>query len=242
MDSTQVNRLAGKGAIVVGGGRGLGREIALGLASQGVNLAILSRSNWEIEAVASECQELRSQATAIVCDASDAEEVELAMEDAVARLGSLDILVNSQGQSQIKYVEEITDTEWRHVLDANLSSVFYSCRYAFREMKARGNGHIVNVSSAASVDGSGQAAGYLAAKAGVVGLSRALAKEGKQFGIRVNVVCPGSMNTKMQWEAIPNADRQKLMDPARVASLVVWLVNQPDLSFNGPMIPVSMWQ
>lgn len=225
--------------VIVGAGQGLGRALALALAEQGANLFLVSLTQHHLEKTAALAGEFGGVVRYRSADASDPGAVQVFMDDAIRAFGRIDVLVNCQGKAQIAHLDAITNAEWDEVIAQNLSSVFYTCRSAFAQMKRQEmGGDIVNIGSHASLLGARQALGYLSAKAGVVGLGRALMREGKDFGIRISTICPGAMDTPMRWAASPEMDRDALLDPSEVANIILTLLKQPSVYFEDPIVPV----
>lgn len=187
---------AGKIALVTGAGDGIGRAIAVALAREGADVAINDVVEAAAEDVAAEIRAIGRRALAMVGDVSHGEAVAAIFSRTAERLGPIDILVNNAGIGFRRLAEDITEAEWRRVIDVNLTGVFLCSKAAIAVMKPRRQGHIVNIASIAgkriSLHG---AVHYTAAKAGVIGLTRHLAYELGPFGIRVNAVCPGETLT-----------------------------------------------
>ncbi|MGZ4363188.1 MAG: 3-oxoacyl-[acyl-carrier-protein] reductase [Gaiellaceae bacterium] len=181
--------LEGKAALVTGGSRGIGRAIALELARAGADVTLSYRSGKnEAEQVASE-----AGARAVEADVSDPEQAK-ALVDAV---GELDILVNNAGVTRDGLIARMSDEDWRIVIETNLSGTFHTCRAAARGMMKRRFGSIVNVSSIVGLHGNPGQANYSASKAGIIGLTKALARELGNRGVRANVVAPGYVDTRL---------------------------------------------
>jgi 3-oxoacyl-[acyl-carrier protein] reductase len=174
---------------VTGGSRGIGRAIALELAHAGATVTLSYRSGKdEAEAVA-----LEAGAHAVRADVADAEEAK----QLVAESGDLDILVNNAGVTRDGVIARMSDEDWNDVIATNLSGVFYTCRAAARGMMKRRSGSIVNISSIVGVHGNPGQTNYSASKAGIIGLTKALARELGVRGVRANVVAPGYVDTRL---------------------------------------------
>ncbi len=188
----------GKVALVTGGGDGIGRAIALALAREGADVIVNDVVKERAEKVAAEISAVGRRSLVVTGDVSDCAAVEDMFGRAVGGLGTVDILVNNAGIGQRLLALDITESDWRRVIDVNLSGVFFCAQAAARIMKPRRKGSIVNLSSVAgkriSIHG---AAHYTAAKAGVIGLTRHLAYEWGPYGIRVNALCPGETLTPL---------------------------------------------
>ena len=188
----------GKVALVTGAGDGIGRAIALALAREGADVVVNDVVPERAAKVASEIAGLGRRCLAVAADVADGPAVDQMFGRAVNELGPLDILINNAGIGQRLLALDITESDWRHVIDVNLTGVFLCAQAAARIMKPRRRGIIINLSSIAgkriSIHG---AAHYTAAKAGVLGLTRHLAYEWGPYGIRVNALCPGETMTPL---------------------------------------------
>ena len=184
-------------ALVTGSSRGIGRAIALQLAQDGYAVAVNGRSPESVQAVAAEIIARGGDAKGYVCDVTDAEAV-ARMGDAVEReLGTVTALVNNAGIAQQKLLTDVTDTEWRRMMATHVDGAFYTCRRFLPGMIRRQTGSIVNISSMWGQVGGSCEVPYSAAKAALIGFTRALAKEVGPSGIRVNCVAPGVIQTDM---------------------------------------------
>ena len=187
--------LAGRVAVVTGGGRGIGRGIALRFAAEGAKVAVLDRDLGEAEAVAAECA---GDAVAMAVDVSDEAAVEGAFAGVVAELGAPWVLVNSAGMGPAGVFLEMRGAEWRQMLAVNLDGTFLCAREAARAMVAAGGGgRIVNIGSQIGLKGGYHQTHYAASKAGVHGFTRAAARELAEHGINVNAIAPGPSETDM---------------------------------------------
>ena len=208
-------------AIVTGAGRGIGRRVALTLAERGYAVA----AN-DLEAPEGTLEELRSlgaTALSLPGDVSDEGTVRGMLETVMGEFGRVDVLVNNAGVSFIAPAEETTLSDWRRVLEVNLTGPFLTSRIFGVEMLERGSGSIVNVSSVAGLLGIGDRAAYNASKHGLIGLTRTLAAEWGGRGVRVNAVCPGWVKTEMDVSVryYQNAAPQGLPSP-RPSRLSRW--------------------
>ncbi len=229
----------GKSVLVTGGSRGIGKAIALELARGGASVVVGYRSaGEEAEAVAQE-----AGGRAVQADVSDPDEARRLVEE----VGDVDVLVNNAGLTRDGLLARMPDDDWRSVLETNLSSVFYTCRAAARGMMRRRAGSIVNVSSIVGVHGNPGQTNYAASKAGIIGFTKALARELGGRGVRANVVAPGYIDTRLT-RAIAEEMRQVMLqntplgrfgDPEDVAGAVRFLCSDEASFITGEVLLVD---
>ena len=184
--------------LITGASRGIGRACALAFAKAGYRVAVhYHRSKTQAEALVQQLQAMCCDAAAFPADISCSAQVNQMVRDASAFLGHIDVLVCSAGIAKQQLFTDTTDADWHDILATDLSGVFYACRGVLPGMIARGSGRIVTVSSVWGVQGASCEVAYSAAKAGVIGLTKALAKEVAPSGITVNCVAPGVIDTDM---------------------------------------------
>ena len=187
--------IAGKVAIVTGGARGIGLGIARGLAREGAIVVVLDIDGAEAEAVAGELDRGPGVARAITADVSNEAEVAGAVEQVVSAYGRIDVLVNNAGVARQTPTAEMSLREWLEVISINLTGVFLCSRAVLPTMVAQASGCIVNIGSQLGFTGAAGMAHYTAAKAGIHGFTKALAREVAGLGVRVNAVAPGPVET-----------------------------------------------
>ena len=223
-------RFDGKTALVTGGARGIGLAISERLLSEGARVAILDRDP-DVETVA---KKLGPRSRALVADVTRSAEVDRAVAAAHAWADRLDIVVNNAGITGRSYpIWELTDADWQQVLAVDLTSVFYVCRAAVKLMLPRGAGRIVNIASIAGKEGNPTLVPYSSAKAGVIGLTKALAKEVATRGILVHAVAPAVIGTELLQQMtketvdmlVAKIPMGRVGTPAEVATLVAWLAS-----------------
>lgn len=253
-----MSSLAGKIALVTGGGRGIGSASALALAEAGADVIVCSRTGAEIEAVAEQARALGRRALALTCDVTDAAQVRQLAEDAARQFGAVEILVNNAGLGRSHRFADHPDELWEQMLALNLTSVYRVTKAFVPAMIERRRGRIINIASIASKVGGKYIAAYTAAKHGVLGLTRALATELVTAGITVNAICPGYVNTPMTDENVDSIaaktgmtgdaaretlarlnPQNRLIESEEVAALVVWLAGEAAQGVNGQAINVD---
>ena len=203
--------LQGKCALVTGGSRGIGRAVCLELARQGARVAV----NYAGNAAAAEetveaCRALGAEAFAIQADVAGAAESEAMVKEVLARFGRLDILVNNAGVTRDGLMLTMKEADWDAVLDTNLKGAFHCMKAVYRPMMKQKYGRIVNLSSIVGLRGNAGQANYAASKAGLIGLTKSLAKELAARNVTVNAVAPGFIDTDMT-AALPEKAREALL-------------------------------
>jgi 3-oxoacyl-[acyl-carrier protein] reductase len=231
--------LDGKTALVTGASRGIGRAIAQELARAGASVVVCYRTgSGDAEALASEID-----GRAVQADVATADDARRLVEDA----GDVDILVNNAGITRDGVLARMSDEDWRAVLDTNLSSVFYTCRAVTRPMMKKRAGAIVNISSVVGIHGNWGQTNYAASKAGIIGFTKALARELGSRGVRANVVAPGYVKSRLT-DVIPEEARATMLantplgrlgDPEDVAGAVRFLCSDAAAFITGEVLLVD---
>jgi 3-hydroxybutyrate dehydrogenase len=213
-----MKKLVDRVALITGGGRGIGRAIALAFADEGARIALLARTAEQVARVAEEVErEFQVETMHAPCDVSDRESVERGFESVRERFGLVDILVNNAGIAESAPLVKTSDELWQRHININLTGTFYCTRAALPMMIERGWGRVINIASIAGKVGSPYITAYTASKHGVIGLTRALALEVATRGITVNAICPGYVETEMVESAVSNivTKTSKTEDEAR---------------------------
>jgi NAD(P)-dependent dehydrogenase (short-subunit alcohol dehydrogenase family) len=215
--------LDGKVAIVTGGGRGIGRAVALALARSGAAVALTGRSREHLERVVAEVQSSGGIALAIPGDVADAEAVQSTVARVRAERGAIDILVNNAGITASVKFAETDDATWERIMLVNVTGPFRYCRAVIGDMLARRSGRIINIASIAALSGIPYSSAYSASKHALLGLTRSLALEYGRVGITANALCPGWTETDMLSATIENimAKTGRSADEARASILAL---------------------
>lgn len=241
-------RLKGKNAVITGGSRGIGRAVALCFAQLGANVTVnYVKNSKAAEDTVQEIKGLGGNAMAAAADVADSQAAKQLIESAAQHFGGVDILVNSAGINRDTLLLRMKDEDWQGVIETNLSGVFNCTRAAARIMVKQRRGRIINISSVVGIRGNAGQANYSASKAGVIGFTKAVAKELGIRGITVNAIAPGYIQTDMT-EKLPEKTREEMLKrvvlgrpgkPEDVAWLAAFLSSDLSAYITGQIIAVD---
>ena len=232
---TSLTPLSGQVAVVTGAGRGIGAAIARKLAVMEASVVLCGRTLKLLEMTAASISALGGQAQAFACDVTDLASVQALAATVQSNFGRIDMLINNAGVGSFAApLHEMTPEAWEKILNTNLRGVFYCVRSFVPMMIKAGTGHIVNISSLAGKNALPNGAVYAASKWGLNGLSYSIAEELRGHGIRVSVVCPGSVDTELSPHT--GKDPNKMLKPDDVAHVVAMLVTQAPQSFASEVL------
>lgn len=240
--------LAGKVALVTGGGQGIGRALSLALAEAGADVAVADILLPAAQQVSVEIEALGRRSLAIYVDVTQSASVREMVETCQQALGGLDILVNNAGIFPIKPVTAITEEEWDRVMAVNLKGTFLCSQAALAPMRRAGGGRIINVASVSGLVGAVGLTHYAASKAGVMGFTKALAREVAPLGITVNAIAPGIIETETTRQTFPESALQayqaqvplrRLGQPEDLTGLVVFLASPAAAYITGQVYAVD---
>ncbi|MDR0137333.1 beta-ketoacyl-ACP reductase [Bacillus sp. HMSC76G11] len=238
----------GKVALVTGASRGIGRAIALELAQNGANVAVnYAGSEAKANEVVDEIKALGREAFAVQADVSDSEAVAAMVKATVEQFGRLDILVNNAGITKDNLLMRMKDSEWDDVININLKGVFLTTKAVTRQMMKQRQGRIINIASIVGVSGNPGQANYVAAKAGVIGLTKTAAKELSSRNITVNAIAPGFITTDMtdklteevKTEMLKQIPLARFGEPSDISNAVTFLASDKSSYITGQTIHID---
>lgn len=257
MGEVAAGLLVGKAALVTGAGSGIGRAIAMALAGEGASVMVVDIAAEASEQVALEIRQAGGQAAVFPADITDPGAVQAAVDETVRRFGSVGILVSNAGLQYVSPIEEFPLERWNRLINVMLTGPFLCTRAALPYMRKAGWGRIINIASIHGKYASPYKAAYVAAKHGVIGLTRSTAVETATAGITANAICPGFVDTPLVRNQIPDLMRthgvateaealeiavysktpqRRLLDPAEIASLAVYLASDAAKGVTGQAI------
>jgi 3-oxoacyl-[acyl-carrier protein] reductase len=214
-------------AIVTGASRGIGRAIAVMLGRHGVKVAVAARTEQDLVALCAEIESVGSKAVAIPTDMTSEDDVKRLVRSVVDRFGKLDIVINNAGIGVFGPIEKMATDDWDRVMGVNVRGPFVLCREAVPHLKQDGDiAWIINICSVVGVKGYVNQAAYTASKHALLGMTKVLAQEVQQYGIRVHAICPGGVDTALVAQARPDLNRSILMQPDEIAEIVLFLLTR----------------
>jgi len=248
-----VTRLAGKVALITGGGTGIGRAIALAFAREGASVTVAGRRLEKLRDVIAEVQKQGGAGLAMECDVSSAKDVERAVKGTVERFGRLNVLVNNAGTLHVSTVEGISEEEWDRVMAVNVKGPFLMSRAVLKEFRKCGGGAIVNIGSVLGLVAMKDRAAYCASKGGVTMLTKAMAVDHGHENIRVNCICPSIVETELVKGLFDDSEEGEARrkgrlaliplgrfgQPADVAGMAVFLASEESSWLTGAAIPLD---
>lgn len=241
-------KLEGKVALVTGASRGIGREIALQLAEEGANIAVnYAGSEAKAAEVAQEIKAMGREAMVVQANVADTSSVESMVKQTIEAFGRLDILVNNAGITRDNLIMRMKESDWDDVINTNLKGVFLCTKAVTRQMMKQRSGRIINISSIVGVSGNAGQANYVAAKSGVIGLTKTTAKELATRGITVNAIAPGFITTdmtdqlteEMKNEMLKQIPLARLGEPVDIAKTVLFLASEDSRYITGQTLHVD---
>ena len=244
-----MSRLTDKIALVTGGGRGLGRSIALAFAEAGAHVAVASRTREQLDEVAAAIRAANRRALAVEVDVADSASVAQMVEATCKEFGRIDLLVNSAGVGWSERLDQMSDETWKWIIETNLTGTFYCCREALRGMIEQKSGSIINLASVAGIKGPPGLGAYAASKGGVIALTKVLALENARHNVRVNAIAPGYFRTDMNAAALDDPEAgpkiikripmRRAGQPAEIGPLAVYLASDDASFVTGEVYGIS---
>lgn len=235
-----MQNLAGKKALITGGGRGLGRAVALALASEGVSVAITGRNEETLKQTVAEIESKGVKSAYAVFDVSNKNEVYAGIEQLQKDFGAFDIVVNNAGIAAFGGILEMDDEQWENIVRTNLMGPYYVSRAVVKTMIERKSGDIINVSSTAGLKGNAMTSAYSASKFGLIGLSESMMLELRKHNVRVTTLTPSTIATDLTQKdlKITDGNPEKVLQPEDFAELVVSLLK---LNKRAMLASASLW-
>lgn len=233
-------RLSGKVAIITGGGRGIGRALALGFAAEGARVLVAARTQAELSETVRLVRRSGGEARQAICDVTDEGQVRTMVRQAVENWGRLDVLINNAGVSGIRPVWGIPKSSFERTLAVNLVGTFLCTKHAWRPMARSGGGSIINVSSLGGVRGYPLLSAYCASKWGQIGFTLACAEEGKPENIRVNALAPGKSDTGFRAQI--KEDKARMLTPQDHVGVCLFLASDESRFVTGQVIELDWFE
>jgi 3-oxoacyl-[acyl-carrier protein] reductase len=214
--------LAGKNALISGAGKGIGRAVAIALAKEGVHIALMARTEEQLNEVAAEAKSLGVKVAVLPADVADMEAVNAAAEKAKAALGPIDILINNAGTAKFGKFMELDPAEWEQIIQVNLMGAYYVTRSVLPDMIERQTGDIINIASTAGQRGAAVTSAYSASKFALIGLSESLMQEVRKHNIRVSTLTPSTVVTELAYSSnLIGKEPERVMHPEDLAEFMV---------------------
>lgn len=248
-----MTRLAGKVALITGGGTGIGRAIALAFAREGASVAAAGRRLEKVKDVATEIEKQGGAALALQCDVTRAKDAERAVSETAKKFGKVNVLVNNAGTLSVSTVDTISEADWDRVITVNLKGPFLMSRAALKEFRMAGGGTIVNIGSVLGLVAMKDRAAYCASKGGVTLLTKAMALDHAHENVRVNCICPSIVETELVKGLFDDSEQGRRLKqsrvgtiplgrfgkPADVAEVAVFLASEESSWLTGTAIPLD---
>lgn len=248
-----VTRLAGKVALITGGGTGIGRAIAMAFAREGASVAVAGRRLEKVKEVALAIENQGGAAQALQCDVARGKDAERAIHETAKKFGKFNVLVNNAGTLSVSTVDSISEDDWDRVITVNLKGPFLMSRAALKEFRRNGGGAIVNIGSVLGLVAMKDRAAYCASKGGVTMLTKAMALDHAHENVRVNCICPSIVETELVKGLFDDSEQGKRLKqsrmgtiplgrfgkPADVADLAVFLASEESSWLTGAAIPLD---
>ncbi|MNX26483.1 3-oxoacyl-[acyl-carrier-protein] reductase FabG [compost metagenome] len=214
--------LKNKNALITGAGKGIGKAIALALAKEGVNVILVSRTQTDIDQLADEASNLGVKSLALAADVSDINSINSAVEKALSKFKTIDILINNAGIASFGKFMELEPAEWEKIIQVNLMGTYYTTRAVIPNMIERQTGDIINISSTAGLNGNALTSAYSASKFAVLGLTDSLMQEMRKHNIRVSALTPSTVATDMAKDLnLTDGNPEKVMQSEDIAELLI---------------------
>ena len=214
--------LKNKNALITGAGKGIGKAIALALAKEGVNVILVSRTQTDIDQLADEASNLGVKSLALAADVSDINSINSAVEKALSKFKTIDILINSAGIASFGKFMELEPAAWEKIIQVNLMGTYYTTRAVIPNMIERQTGDIINISSTAGLNGNALTSAYSASKFAVLGLTDSLMQEMRKHNIRVTALTPSTVATDMAKDLnLTDGNPEKVMQSEDIAELII---------------------